>query len=92
MFYQIAIETHTLEDGSDFHVVSHPDLPGCHGFGSSFEEAMDRLALARRAYLNVLNDMDAPRPRSDIVFSFTEEPAIARVEGQQQAERAYIAT
>ena len=66
MLYLVKVEEYVLADGSEFHVVGHPDLPGCHGLGSSFEEAMGRLALAREAYLSLLEESGAPVPDSGI--------------------------
>ena len=77
MLYMVKVEEYVLEDGSESHVVGHPDLPGCHGLGSSFEEAMDRLALAREAYLGLLEESGAPIPDSGI-FKSSDGPQISK--------------
>jgi len=44
--------------------VWHPDLPGCHTDGRSFEEAIERLADARELWLDVAEErgMNIPAP------------------------------
>ena len=89
MFYSIKTEKHILDDGNEFHVARHPDLQGCHGFGSTLEDALERLALARQAYLDVLHRMGSQPPQSSVDYGLSEEPAVAMVQGAQENEWAF---
>ena len=90
MLYRIKLEEHTLENGREFHVASHPELPGCHGFGATLDEALHRLSLAREGYLHVLKDMGTPIPESEISKISCQDPATAGAQGKPKATWAYI--
>lgn len=49
--YPMVIGPDRYGDGAFCYVATHPDLPGCVGYGSSLSEATHKLAQARQAYL-----------------------------------------
>lgn len=52
--YPIRVGPDRYTDGERCYVAAHPDLPGCVGYGSTVQEAKNKLRKAREAYFRSL--------------------------------------
>jgi predicted RNase H-like HicB family nuclease len=68
--YPYKVEPDQYATGGACFVAEHPDLEGCFGYGATRDEAIDKLAIAREAYLASLRAAGEPLP-VPTVQSFT---------------------
>ena len=62
--YRVESHNDVYPDGKECVVATHPDLPGCVGYGDDYSEACQMLEEARRIYINSLKEHGEEVPES----------------------------